>query len=43
MTVTEYLRRLQKNIPFFTQQKCLQAIYRDHYDTLDNYSTIRGK
>lgn len=29
MLVTEYLRRLQKNIPFFTQQQCLQVLIDD--------------
>ena len=31
MTVTEYLRRLQRNIPFFTQQQCLQVLIDDAF------------
>lgn len=29
MTVTEYLRNLMRNLPFFTQQQCLQILIDD--------------
>lgn len=32
MTVTERLRNLMQNVPFFTQQQCLQVLIDDAYE-----------